>query len=131
LAFIICLHPLFDTALAQDFRTPEATFEAYKEAARDGDMQKYMLCTTKESQHMLASSPSSPVKLKNEFSALKDKQYTVDFKNDTATLLFVPEDPHCPPYFLVNEGGEWKLDLLAMSKKIYFDYDNKWHWREQ
>jgi uncharacterized protein len=46
---------------------------------------------------------------------------------DLAVVRYPPEERKCSPWFLVEEGGKWRLDLTMMQKAIRFGRSNAWH----
>ena len=54
---------------------------------------------------------------------------TERIEHDRAVVRFPPKAHRCAPFFLVREEGGWRLDLVAASQAITFDFSNQWRFR--
>ncbi len=54
---------------------------------------------------------------------------TERIEGDRAVVRFPPKAHRCAPFFLVREDGSWRLDLVAASRAIAFDFGNQWRFR--
>lgn len=116
-----------------DFSTPQATFESYLEACREGDFEGADLCYTASSREYIASHPRvtegrSPESLKVTYQRLSQAAFKLEQVNSRRAIIRF-EDQGIPPYFLrVQKAGEgWRIDWHFMSHYIRRTEDG-WSW---
>jgi hypothetical protein len=111
----------------QGFSSPSVTFERYKRAIEKADIEAYLKCLSRESLALLQGNKPPPDLLEKEYKNLAGKEYYITVKEKTAIVLFKKDTEYEPPYLLIRDNGEWKIDLKGMSEKIFFDAEKKWH----
>jgi len=109
------------------FASPSAAFEWYKECARRGDTKGYMECLTAESKKLIENTPPPENLLKEEYQFLADKKYKVELSEEWAIIIFQENPLTEPPYLLLQENDQWKIDLKGMSESIFFDENKHWY----
>lgn len=110
--------------------TPEATAAAYLAAMRarnaDPDLDLYSAAT----RAMLASwvvTPAQMDTLARTYLDCRAEPARLDTNGERAVIRYPIEARGCAPWFLVREGGRWRLDLASASSAIRFGRDNGWH----
>ena len=117
------------TKVQKNFASPAGTFEWYKECARRGDTRGYMECLTAESRKLIGNIPPPASLLKEEYQFLADKKYNVQLTEEWAIIIFQDNPLTEPPYLLLLENNQWKIDLKAMSENIFYDENQHWYIR--
>lgn len=113
------------------YSNPGDTFEIYRQALADADIEAYMSCITQGSKEMLSQRPPQSATMLREYRDIAEKEYKVTVEGSIATLEFQPKSEFAPPYLFKIERGDWKVDLKRMSEEITFDQRDNWHWKEQ
>lgn len=113
----------------KSFASPAGAFEWYKECARRGDTKGYMECLTAESKKLIGNIPPPASLLKEEYQFLADKKYNVQLTEEWAIIIFQDNPLTEPPYLLLLEDNQWKIDLKAMSENIFYDENQHWYIR--
>lgn len=109
------------------FASPSAAFEWYKDCARRGDTRGYVECLTAESKKLIKSPPPPADLLKEEYQFLAEKKYKVELSEGWAIIIFLDDPQKEPPYLLLQENNQWKIDLVGMSESILFDENQHWY----
>jgi len=109
------------------FTSPSSAFEWYKECARRGDTKGYMECLTAESKKLIGNTPPAENLLKEEYQFLANKKYKVELTEEWAIIIFQENPQTEPPYLLLQEDNQWKIDLKGMSENILFDENKHWY----
>lgn len=92
--------------------TPAATFAAYLRLmagtgwAPDADL------FTEETRGYLMRFPMSAAYRDHILLEAYGRRWTIDTRGDLALLVFT-DTPFASPYFLVRQGGVWRIDLMA------------------
>lgn len=115
-----------DINTQSDYSTPEITYESYKKAAKNNDIDGYLDATTKESQDWLRPQTSQLTKIKVEYEGIKNSEYYVEYESEIAILYSKNYPETIPPYYFKKENDLWKIDLIYMRDHIYFGADGKW-----
>ncbi|HEY8155696.1 MAG TPA: TPM domain-containing protein [Myxococcota bacterium] len=110
--------------------TPEATAAAYLAAMRarnaDPDLDLYSAAT----RAMLARWVVTPAQMDMLVRTYRDcraEAARLDANSERAVIRYPIQARRCAPWFLVREGGRWRLDLATASSAIRFGRDNGWH----
>jgi uncharacterized protein len=107
--------------------SPEATVRAYLDAmrARNGnpDLDLYAPATREllRGRVLTAAQMDS---LWRTYRACHAEPARVSA--DRAVIRYAPRERVCAPFFLVQEGGRWRLDLDTASRAIRFGRSNAW-----
>lgn len=104
--------------------------KAYHQVLADGlnapDLEIYSQATRIMRQKWVVT----PAQMRNELQTYQscDVDKTVFIKDKPlAVVRYKVDQRKCAPYFLVNEGGAWRLDFVTMMNNIRFNIDNDWH----
>lgn len=108
--------------------SPKDIVNAYHDAMSQRNGSPNLSIYSKDSVKMMQNWTITPAQMDNvvrtfENCSIKD----VKIANNFAVVRYNVEERQCSPYFLVKEGGEWKLDLTMMQKGIMFNHRNQWH----
>lgn len=72
----------------------------------------------------------TPAQMRNELNAYRNCtiDQTIYVRNKTlAVVRYLVEQRQCAPYFLLQEGGAWRIDFAEMMQSLRFNVDNEWH----
>ena len=133
--FILLLVWLTIPSLAQDYSSPEKTFETYLEACKVGSFEKAEACYTKSSRALAKQRSQGRVRhsdsLVDAFDKLSPLTFRLESVNTKRAILW-PSDESVPPFFLrIQEPEEnWRLDYHFMSNFIQVEKDG-WKWRNK
>ncbi len=106
--------------------TPEATLEAYygAMAARNlrGDLDLFTPATRKMFENWVVTAAQADNTVRS-FRKCHQEPARYDDTGRYAVIRF----PVDSPYFLEQEDGRWRLDLVTMQKAVRFNVSNQWH----
>lgn len=108
---------------------PREVLAAYRQAMAARNDNPDLEIYSRATRDMLADWVMTPAQMDNVAKSLAacsvvDERRSREGRR--AVLLAAPHERRCPPYFLVREGGAWRLDLAAMMRAVRFGRDNGW-----
>ncbi|MGR9071505.1 MAG: TPM domain-containing protein [Gammaproteobacteria bacterium] len=110
---------------------PIDTVNAYLESLRRRDANPDKEIFTPETRAMMRRWTVTPAQMDNELKAYRNcPAYEQKIKGSYAVILYRDDGGRCSPRFLRNDGGLWRLDLVAMQKSIVFNHKNQWRLRQ-
>ena len=126
---------LGQNCLAEKYKTPQETLDAYLKACQAGDLEAAEMCYTRSSrevakQDAAQAEPPPPEALTGAYERLKDVDFRLEEVNPKRAI-FWPDEEAIPPMFLriQNEEEGWRLDYHFMSRYIRMGEDG-WSWRD-
>jgi uncharacterized protein len=114
--------------------TPEETVHAYLAAmrARNGNAALDLYtAATREMFEKWVVTPGQMDSIEKIYRSCKPERARVGPKGQHAVVRYGVEERNCAPWFLVREGGRWRLDLLQSKETIRFGAKNAWHFALQ
>jgi hypothetical protein len=112
-----------------NYISPEATFETYKLALANKDIKHVKRCLTQASLDF-GLTHNDTNKYPQILSMFENRKYKVRSFSNRAIIDFVPRDYKMSSVYLIEEGGEWKIDLKFINQYIIYDFNNNWHWKD-
>ncbi|MBN2190556.1 MAG: hypothetical protein JW728_05015 [Candidatus Aureabacteria bacterium] len=118
---------LSSLALCQpsEYSTPEKTFELYKKAAGEGDVEQYLKCLDRSTAMIWSDIALTPELIKREAAPITGKEYKITYIDNYtrryAIINFSDKTVDAPPYILCQSDSEWKIDFKAMTWRIIWD----------
>ncbi len=108
--------------------TPEATLRAYLDAMRARNGNAELDLYTAATRAFLRGRVITAAQMDLEsriYRACHPEPARVS--GDRAVIRYAPRERVCAPFFLLREGGRWRLDLAAASRAIGFGRSDAWH----
>ena len=110
--------------------TVEDVFDAYRDAV-------------KNRQYSLLAKYATIESVKKGYHGMNDFQradflkcfdnnpYDVKYTGKTGAIIYFKEsrDRTANPYIFTKEDGKWKINFVAMRRRIVFGPGNRWRWR--
>ncbi|MCK9555620.1 hypothetical protein M0R36_07380 [bacterium] len=110
---------------AADYSTPEKTFELYKKAAEDGNIDQYLKCLDRSTAMIWSDIAPTSELIKKEVAPILGKEYKItyidSYSRRYAIINFSDKTVDAPPYILCQSDSEWKIDFKAMTWRIIWD----------
>jgi uncharacterized protein len=109
--------------------SPEATVAAYLAAMQRRNGRPDLSLFSQDSRAMLGSWTITPAQMDTvtrTYAKCRRGETRLDPSGDRAVLRYPIEQRQCAPWFLVREGGDWRLDLAASQTALRFNHRNEW-----
>ncbi len=111
--------------------TPEAALALYKQVLagriKDPNLPLYSPKTQEFFRHWVVTDAQQANELRH-LEALAPEKTVIE--QARAVIRFPLRERTHPPYFFVNGGNGWQLDLFTMSQVIQMNHQNMWHFRK-
>jgi hypothetical protein len=122
--------------IQDDYSTPLAAFQTYLRACKNRDFLAVDKCYSEEFNRFTKSnqqyiSHRHVGQLDNEYNTCANKSARVDLHGKKAIIRLYPEDKKTPPFFMIKENGQWKIDGMFMFKNIIYDQNDEWFWKDR
>lgn len=126
-ALVILMLPLSVRAEAPR-QIPEHVVAQYLLEMEKGSISPNLPVYSEASKRMMILSPSNNSQAsRNLFRAylpcIIDRTQVL---NGFAVVRYRLQDRRCAPFFLIEEKGEWKLDMVMMRQALRFDQISEW-----
>ncbi len=108
-------------------RSPLEVVHAYIEAMRARNANPDLSVYSEDTRTMLRDWVVTPAQMDNVFKTYRQCPLA-ELRTDgnRAVFRYPVHRRHCAPWFLVQENGEWRLDLTMMQNAIRFNTENEW-----
>ena len=110
--------------------SPAETVAAYLSAMRERNGDPNLDIFTAESRTMLGSQSATPAQMDTVFRTYRNctgEDIVISPSANRAVLRYPPRQRSCAPWFLINQGGKWRLDLTMLQRAVRFGRSNAWH----
>ncbi|RTR01463.1 TPM domain-containing protein [Halomonas nitroreducens] len=109
--------------------SPRDVLAAYRRAMAERNDNPELVIYSLATRKMLVDWVMTPAQMDTMARSLADcpvARELTDVGKRRAVLLAPLAERQCPPYFLVQEKGVWRLDLDTMMQAVRFGRDNSW-----
>jgi len=110
--------------------SPAETVAAYLGAMRQRNGNPNLDIFTSQSRAMLGSRTATPAQMDTLFQTYRNctgEDVVISPTANSAVLRYPPRQRNCAPWFLINQGGKWRLDLTMLQRAVRFGSSNAWH----
>lgn len=127
-AFLLLLTLLLSQVACSDNATPNGAVEAYLAAMARHDSSPDHPFYSRASQQLLRSWKVTDRQMDNLVTSYRHCGHAETIESGSlAVVRYAPTRRRCSPWFLRNEGGQWRLELSAQQKLLRFGHHNAWH----
>lgn len=111
---------------------PRQTVLAYLDAMADRDSRADLPIYTSATRQMLRDWTMTPAQMDNLVSSYRNcsrGEVLQSTDGQFAVLRYGIDERQCPPWFLANSDGSWRLALHVQQQALGFGRGNAWHFR--
>ncbi len=106
---------------------PEETVRRYLQAMARRNLRPDLAIYSRATQAMLAGWVTTPAQADNLVNSYRRcTPEVVILESERAVVRYPRSQRACAPWFLVREGGAWRLDLTMLQQAVRFGRHNEW-----